>query len=81
MNAILGILSVTPVAKADAGAVNAVRRNAVAGGGSLITFPTLVALGASPLSANVTNTVRRPVDADRDARALASNLRSIIDIM
>jgi uncharacterized membrane protein YfcA len=31
--------------------------NAAAGGGSLITFPTLVALGLSPLSANVTNTV------------------------
>lgn len=31
--------------------------NAVAGGGSLLTFPALVALGLSPLSANVTNTV------------------------
>ncbi|OJU83096.1 MAG: hypothetical protein BGO11_14120 [Solirubrobacterales bacterium 70-9] len=31
--------------------------NVLAGGGSLITFPTLVALGVSPLSANVTNTV------------------------
>ncbi|CAN5899914.1 sulfite exporter TauE/SafE family protein [soil metagenome] len=31
--------------------------NAVAGGGSLITFPTLVALGLPPLIANVTNTV------------------------
>jgi uncharacterized protein len=39
-------------AGATAGAVNA-----AAGGGSLITFPTLVALGVSPLSANVTNTV------------------------
>ncbi len=31
--------------------------NAVAGGGTLITFPTLVALGVPPIAANVTNTV------------------------
>lgn len=31
--------------------------NSIAGGGALITFPTLVALGLSPLSANVTLTV------------------------
>lgn len=31
--------------------------NALAGGGTLITFPVLVALGLSPVSANVTNTV------------------------
>ena len=31
--------------------------NTIAGGGSLITFPTLVALGVPPLAANVTNTV------------------------
>jgi uncharacterized membrane protein YfcA len=31
--------------------------NAVAGGGSLITFPTLVAVGLSPVAANVTNSV------------------------
>ena len=31
--------------------------NAIAGGGSLITFPTLVALGVPPLIANVTNTI------------------------
>jgi uncharacterized protein len=31
--------------------------NSIAGGGALITFPTMVALGLSPLSANVTNTV------------------------
>lgn len=31
--------------------------NAIAGGGSLITFPTLVALGVPPLVANVTNTI------------------------
>jgi uncharacterized protein len=31
--------------------------NAVAGGGSLITFPTLVAVGFSPVAANVTNSI------------------------
>ena len=31
--------------------------NAVAGGGSLITFPTLVAVGLSPVTASITNTV------------------------
>jgi uncharacterized protein len=31
--------------------------NAIAGGGSLITFPTLVALGLPPVVANVTNSV------------------------
>lgn len=31
--------------------------NAVAGGGSLVSFPALVALGVPPLTANVTNTV------------------------
>jgi hypothetical protein len=31
--------------------------NALAGGGTLITFPTLLAMGISPITANVTNTV------------------------
>lgn len=31
--------------------------NAIAGGGSLVTFPTLVALGVPPIAASVTNTV------------------------
>ena len=31
--------------------------NALAGGGSLITFPTLMAVGIPPVMANVTNTV------------------------
>lgn len=31
--------------------------NAVAGGGSLITFPTLVAIGLPPIAASITNTV------------------------
>jgi uncharacterized membrane protein YfcA len=37
---------------AGAGAINA-----LAGGGSLVTFPTLLALGYPPVTANVTNTV------------------------
>ena len=31
--------------------------NALAGGGTLITFPTLLAIGVPPIAANVTNTV------------------------
>lgn len=31
--------------------------NAVAGGGTLVSFPVLVAIGLSPVSANVTNTI------------------------
>ena len=31
--------------------------NAIAGGGTLITFPMLLAVGVSPIAANVTNTV------------------------
>ena len=40
------------VAAFGAGAVNA-----VAGGGSLISFPALLAIGLSPISANVTNSI------------------------
>jgi uncharacterized membrane protein YfcA len=40
------------LAAVAAGAVNA-----LAGGGTLITFPTLLAFGVAPISANVTNTV------------------------
>lgn len=40
------------VAALGAGAVNA-----LAGGGSILTFPALIAAGISPLAANVTNTV------------------------
>lgn len=47
----LGIVALGAVAML-AGAINA-----VAGGGTLLTFPTLVALGLPPVSANVTNTV------------------------
>jgi uncharacterized protein len=48
------MLSLLAVAAAGAAAGAA---NALAGAGSLITFPTLVALGLPPLSANVTSTV------------------------
>jgi uncharacterized membrane protein YfcA len=48
------VLELLAVAAAGAGA-GAV--NSIAGGGALITFPTMVALGLPPLSANVTNTV------------------------
>lgn len=47
----LGLLAVAVVGVV-AGAVNA-----IAGAGSLVTFPLLVALGQSPLSANVTNCI------------------------
>jgi uncharacterized protein len=40
------------VAAAAAGVVNA-----IAGGGTLLTFPSLVAVGISPVAANATNTV------------------------
>src|SRR5512139_2269024 len=45
-------LILVALAAVGAGAVNA-----LAGGGTLITFPTLVWLGVPPIAANVTNTV------------------------
>jgi len=48
------MLELLAVAAAGAGAGAA---NSVAGGGALITFPTMVALGLPPLTANVTNTI------------------------
>ncbi|HTR51294.1 MAG TPA: sulfite exporter TauE/SafE family protein [Kofleriaceae bacterium] len=45
-------LALVAAAAAGAGAVNA-----IAGGGSLVTFPVLVACGMPALAANVTNTV------------------------
>ena len=42
---------------AGCAAVAAGAINALAGGGTLITFPTLLALGVPPITANVTNTV------------------------
>ncbi|MEX1217182.1 MAG: sulfite exporter TauE/SafE family protein [Acidimicrobiales bacterium] len=47
-----GGIAILATAALLAGAINA-----VAGGGSLITFPTLLALGFAPITANVTNTV------------------------
>ena len=48
----LSQLALLFLAALGAGAVNA-----LAGGGSILTFPALIALGLPPLSANVTNTV------------------------
>jgi uncharacterized protein len=48
----LGSLAAVAGAAFAAGAVNA-----IAGGGSLITFPTLVAVGLPPVTASITNTV------------------------
>ncbi len=45
-------LAIAGIAAAGAGAVNA-----LAGGGTLISFPVLLALGVPPIAANVTNAV------------------------
>jgi uncharacterized membrane protein YfcA len=50
-------LAATDLALAGLAAVAAGIVNALAGGGTLITFPTLTALGLPALDANVTNTV------------------------
>jgi uncharacterized membrane protein YfcA len=52
-------VSLTPLDFAAAGGATLVAGaiNAMAGGGTLVSFPTLVALGVPALSANVTNTV------------------------
>jgi hypothetical protein len=50
-------LSVTDLALAGLAAVAAGAVNALAGGGTLITFPTLTALGLPAVAANVTNTI------------------------
>ena len=50
-------MSVAEIAAAAAAGAAAGGANALAGAGSLITFPTLVALGVPALSANVTSTV------------------------
>ncbi|HVM70900.1 MAG TPA: sulfite exporter TauE/SafE family protein [Anaerolineales bacterium] len=42
---------------AGAAAISAGLINALAGGGTLITFPTLISIGLSPVVANVTNTI------------------------
>ena len=50
-------MTVAEIAAAAAAGGGAGAAIAVAGAGSLITFPTLVALGIPALSANVTSTV------------------------
>lgn len=50
-------LSFSHIAIAFAAAFAAGLINSVAGGGTLVTFPTLVFLGLSPVTANATNTV------------------------
>ena len=50
-------MSVSGAALLLVGGFGAGAFNAVAGGGSLLTFPALLAVGHSPLVANVTNTV------------------------
>jgi hypothetical protein len=50
-------LSAVDLTLAALAAVAAGAMNALAGGGTLITFPTLVALGLPPVAANVTNTL------------------------
>ncbi len=50
-------MTVAEIAAAAAAGAGAGAANAVAGAGSLITFPTLLALGTPALSANVTSTV------------------------
>ncbi len=58
---------------AGAGAVNA-----VAGGGTLLTFPTLLAFGVSPVTANATSTLasRLALFAAHPAGASAANHHS-----
>jgi uncharacterized protein len=51
------VLAALPYLVAGGAAFAAGVVNAVAGGGTLISFPTLVALGVSTVSSNVTNTV------------------------
>lgn len=59
--------------------------NAIAGGGSLLSFPVLIATGLSPLTANVTNTVAQMpgylsiVEGYRaDLRGQALRIRSLM---
>jgi uncharacterized protein len=58
-SALLGTISFTPLHEVllVLAGVGAGIFNGVAGGGSLISFPVLLALGLSPLTANITNTV------------------------
>jgi hypothetical protein len=58
-SALLGTISFTPLHEVllVLAGIGAGIFNGVAGGGSLISFPVLLALGLSPLTANITNTV------------------------
>lgn len=76
------LLGIACAASLAAGAVNA-----VAGGGTLISFPVLIGLGLSPVSANITNTLALTpgyisgVFAQRkDIRGLKERLIRIIPI-
>ncbi len=51
------MLSASELAFAAVAALAAGAVNALAGGGTLLSFPALIALGLPPLTANVTNTV------------------------
>jgi uncharacterized protein len=51
------MLSGTELALAGLAAVAAGLINALAGGGTLVSFPTLIAMGVPPVAANITNTV------------------------
>ncbi|MGA2919417.1 sulfite exporter TauE/SafE family protein [Methanoregula sp.] len=51
------MLSGTELALAGLAAVAAGLINALAGGGTLVSFPTLIAMGIPPVVANITNTV------------------------
>jgi len=51
------MLTAAELALAGLAAVAAGLINALAGGGTLVSFPTLLAMGISPVAANVTNTV------------------------
>ena len=53
----LPVLGAPDLVVAGLAAVAAGAVNALAGGGTLITFPTLTALGFPPVAANITNTV------------------------
>lgn len=57
-------------------AVGAGLTNALAGGGTLITFPTLIAVGMPPIAANVTNTVALCPGYLGGTLAQANDLRS-----
>jgi uncharacterized membrane protein YfcA len=57
-------------------AVGAGMTNALAGGGTLITFPTLIAVGIPPIAANVTNTVALCPGYLGGTLAQASDLRT-----